>query len=89
MKAENEFNFKITKNGYEFYFNNKKIRVVNYTICFQTILSFDKQKHHLLYLTGMVGREQDLKILNIKYDFNTKQVNYQELFEIREKQNEI
>lgn len=89
METKDEFDFKITKDGYEFYFNNEKIRIVNYTICFQTILSFNEQKHHLLYLTGMIGRGQDLKILNIKYDFDTKQVDYQEFFKVREIQNEI
>ena len=84
MKTKNEFNFKITKDGYEFYFNNEKIRIVNYTICFQTILSFEEQKHHLLYLTGFIGRGQIRKVLNIKYDFDTKQVDYQEFFNVRE-----
>lgn len=82
MKLINEFDFKITKDGYEFYFNNEKIRIVNYTICFQTILSDEEQKHHLLYLTGFIGRGTERKVLNIKYDFDTKQVNFQEFFRI-------
>ena len=89
MKAKDEFNFKITKDGYEFYFNNEKIRIVNYTICFQTILSDEEQKHHLLYLTGFIGRGRIRKVLNIKYDFDTKRADYQEFFNVREIQNEI
>ncbi|MFP5493153.1 hypothetical protein ACLGL2_00915 [Parvimonas sp. G1641] len=89
MKTKDEFDFKITKDGYEFYFNNEKIRIVNYTICFQTILSAEEQKHHLLYLTGFIGRGQTRKVLNIKYDFDTKRADYQEFFNVREIQNEI
>lgn len=90
----NNFNFNITKDGYEFYLDNKPIRIINYTVAFQTVMSFFDEidgKCNVLYLTGFVENGDNADVVNIKYDFDREETYIQYLGKIRikEKQNEI